>query len=122
MGWQGINQRQFPRISCKCHLNLICDGEEKEIEAYTENIGKGGVCVVLEEDLGLFKAVSVRMMVPGQKNGLNCRGEVVWVVKKRPVNVKNKVLFDTGIEFRDMTDEDSAFIEQILNNIIPNVS
>jgi len=65
----------------------------------TENVGAGGVCVLLAEDLGLFQSVETEIIVPGEADPIMTPGTVVWVVRKRNGGRPDMEVFDTGIEF-----------------------
>lgn len=98
--WDGIDRRKFPRIHYKCLISIRKPDSTKTISTYTENIGVGGICVVLNEDLGLFQGVNLEIEL---KNGadarIKCSGTVIWVVKKCLVKEKGALQYDTGIEF-----------------------
>ena len=115
--WNGINRRKFPRIhySCLIHIKKMDGG--KVISTETENIGEGGICVVLNEDLGLFQGVSLEIdLKNGSSGDLKCNGTVVWVVKKRDTKDKRAMQYDTGIEFVDIADESKMQITEIIDN------
>ena len=104
--WDGIDRRKFPRIHYKCLLYIKKADSTKTISTYTENIGAGGICVVLNEDLGLFQGVNLEITLEnGIHANVKCSGTVVWVVKKHPIKEKGAMQYDTGIEFVDITEE-----------------
>ena len=97
MSWGGLDQRAFPRVQTPCDI-YIHGIFDRPIHSRTENIGGGGVCVILKEEL--IKLSDVRLSVHLEKDEppLQCAGRVVWVVRsKEPAT--GKVSFDTGIEF-----------------------
>jgi Tfp pilus assembly protein PilZ len=118
MIWEGINQRKFPRVSYKCLIRVSKDGREETIETYTENIGAGGICVILERDFGLFEDVSLEVFLEDGGNPIFCEGTIVWVVKRHPATQAEKVKYDTGVEFRDMADEDRVRISQLVESLL----
>ncbi|MFC1576458.1 PilZ domain-containing protein [Candidatus Omnitrophota bacterium] len=104
--WNGIDRRKFPRIRHKCIIKITRAESSKTIATYTENIGVGGICVILKDDLGLFQGVNLELdLENGSTKQLKCSGTVVWVVKKHDVVDKKKPLYDIGIEFVDLDDE-----------------
>lgn len=113
--WGGINRRKFPRVHYKCLIHIRKKGSTKTISTRTENIGGGGICVIVADDLGLFQGVNVELdLENGIPDTIKCNGTVVWVVKKHGVKGKNDVLFDTGIEFVDMAASSEARIAKII--------
>ena len=49
--WNGINRRKFPRANYKCLITIKKRLTAKTISTHTENIGAGGICVLIKEDL-----------------------------------------------------------------------
>ena len=116
--WNGINRRKFPRVHYQCTIGIHKEGEPKTIATKTENIGEGGICVLLEEDLGLFKGVNLELELedsPGPN--IRCSGTVVWVVKRRDPKDKNILFFDTGIEFVDIDEPGRERIAKIVEKL-----
>ena len=51
--WDGFNRRKFPRVNYPCLvvLNVRIEETESVILSHTENIGIGGVCVILKQNV-----------------------------------------------------------------------
>lgn len=118
MSWEGVNHRKFPRIRYKCLIRITKGKQEEVIDTFTENIGAGGICVVLEKDYGLFKNVSLELFLCEGRNPLMCRGMIVWIVKRHLMDVPNQIKYDTGIEFRNILEEDRGRISRLVQNIL----
>jgi len=116
--WNGINRRKFPRANYKCLISIKRRLTSKTISTHTENIGAGGICVLVKEDLGLFQGVDLELYVDDATPPIKCEGTIVWVVKKSEPKQKGIYLYDTGVEFIDIRPEDrdkvSALVEEIL--------
>jgi hypothetical protein len=110
MAWSGLDQRSFPRIELKCEI-WINDSKHSPIHATTENVGGGGVCVILKRALERFSEVTLKLAMTGQKNMLETKGRVVWIVRSTDPASKKKS-YDTGIEFVALNAKDK---EAILN-------
>jgi Tfp pilus assembly protein PilZ len=120
--WNGIDRRKFPRVHYKCLIYLRRKDSSKTINTYTENLGAGGLCVILKEDLGLFQGVSLEIdLENGVPGNIKCSGTVVWVIKKRSMKEKGALQYDTGIEFVDIKDEGSDRISKIVDANIKNI-
>ena len=114
--WDGINRRQFPRIKFKCLICIRKTDSTKKISTHTENIGGGGICVILEEDIGLFQGVSIDIALEdGASRNIKCGGTVVWVIKKHDIGGKSTLQYDTGIEFIDISEGDKGRISKVLD-------
>lgn len=115
--WDGINRRKFPRANYKCLIGIKRRLTSKTISTETENIGAGGICVIIKEDLGLFQGVDLELFLDEGKPPIKCGGTVVWVVKKSSPK-KTVYLYDTGIEFIDIRPEDREKISEIVEEIL----
>jgi len=119
--WNGIDRRKFPRVHYKCVIYIKKRSSTKAISTRTENIGVGGICVILDEDLGLFGGVDLELdLENGISSNIKCSGTIVWVVKKRGFDKKGGKLYDTGIEFVGIETAGqgriSKIVEESLNN------
>lgn len=116
--WEGINQRKFPRVSYKCLIRINKDSGQELIDTFTENVGAGGICVVVDRDLGLFEKVDLEIFLTDSDEPIKCGGSVVWVVKRHAKSGGELELFDTGIEFVDIKDKDVKRVEGLVQNIL----
>ena len=107
--WQGIDQRRFPRAKYQCTVKLTQEGGTTTTSAVTENIGLGGVCVLLEKGLDIFSPVELELTLSDGKLPLKVKGTIVWVVRRR--ELKKGPCFDTGVEFSELSPEDKARLE-----------
>ena len=115
--WQGIDQRRFPRAKFKCVVMLRQAGGSSMISANTENIGLGGVCVLLDKGLDIFSTVGLDLTLDDGKGPLHVKGTVVWVVQRK--EFRKGPNFDTGVEFADLSAEDKARIEAVIDKANP---
>lgn len=99
MMWDGFNKRKFPRLSLRCELVLRSPyASGQVISAQTENLGAGGVCVILNQALDRFAPLMLRVELDANLPWIECEGRVMWSVPAGSVASKKKN-FDTGIEF-----------------------
>ena len=111
--WQGIDQRRFPRAKYKCVVNLRQPGGDSAISATTENIGMGGICVLLDKGLDIFSPVELELTLDDGKGPLQIKGTIVWVVHRK--EFRKEATFDTGVEFAELSPEDKARVEAVLD-------
>ena len=116
--WNGINRRKFPRGNYKCLITIKRRLTSKTISTQTENIGAGGICVIVKDDLGLFQGVDLELYLGDSRPPVKCGGTVVWVVKKSEPKQKGSYLYDTGIEFIDIRPEDREKVSEIVDEIL----
>jgi c-di-GMP-binding flagellar brake protein YcgR len=109
--WQGMDRRQFPRADYRCRVTVFKKGKKEELSTHTQNIGIGGICVVLKKKLDKFHPVELLLHLEDKLPAIRCDGRVVWVVK-------TKSIYDTGLEFISLAKKDSARIERIVEECL----
>ena len=118
--WDGIEKRRFPRAEYPCHVRIKRPARKgilgkktlEEFATHTENIGLGGICVLLPKEIKLFSSVEVELELGHPGLWISSKGTIVWCVKK--VSLQDKLNFDTGIEFVDLGETDRLRIEKII--------
>ena len=114
MTWSGLDHRQFPRINTQCDLWLH-KGFGGLIHAQTENLGRGGACVILRHALEKLTSVQIRLALKEETSPIECGGRIVWTVRsKEPAS--GKVTYDTGIEFLNIKLEDEERITNFIQS------
>ena len=114
MSWGGLDQRQFPRVQARCDI-IIHKGFGGSIQAQTENVGKGGVCVILKQELEKLSRLHLRLALESEVSPIECEGRVVWMVRsKEPAS--GKVSYDTGIEFVNLKPSDEQHVINFIQN------
>jgi c-di-GMP-binding flagellar brake protein YcgR len=100
--WDGFDKRKFPRLNLRCELVLSNPSPTSQVlRTQTENVGAGGICVILEKSLERFSVLSVRLELDPHLPWIECAGKVVWSVPSRD-RASKKENFDTGIEFLNL--------------------
>lgn len=116
MIWDGFNNRKFPRVHIQCDIVVHPEtNPSSPISATTENVGIGGVCVMLDRELDRFSSCKVRLDLGPEENSLECSGRVVWKVGTKNLQSKHPY-FDTGIEFVNLEKEKKEKIRQFIEN------
>ncbi|MCX5680708.1 MAG: PilZ domain-containing protein [Candidatus Omnitrophica bacterium] len=117
--WGGLERRQFPRVNYPCLITLRC--ETDGIDAFlthTENIGTGGVCVVLKKDLKLFSEADIEIDLLDMEKNIQCKGKVIWSVKTQSKKPSKIPVFDVGVEFVDISPKEQKRIGDVVNQLI----
>jgi len=115
--WNGVDRRRFPRANYPCVIKIVRKKPYFSISTHTENIGSGGICIILENDLGRFTPVELELTLPNGLEPVRCGGQAVWVVKGRYPGERPPKRYDTGIEFVDLKEDDRKRIGCIIENI-----
>lgn len=110
--WDGFNKRKFPRLNLHCEIDILSEDPKESLRVTTENLGIGGVCVILEKSLERFSICRVRIDVKNGKT-IACDGKVVWIVPTRD-SKNSKKRFDTGIEFQGLEPEQAAELKAFI--------
>ncbi len=118
MGWEGIEQRRFPRAHYACVVRVRLKGSVEVFQTATENIGSGGICVMLPKGLAVFSAVETELDFEKLGKKVICDGKVVWSVHKSQIESTATEEFDTGIEFLHLTKEDTVLIEKVVGECL----
>ncbi len=93
-------------------------GKKQVFDTFTENIGGGGICVVLDKELDLFGTARLKLYLMENEPPISCNGTIVWVVKRRIGSKPTVHENDIGIEFVDMKDEDMERIRELVEQIL----
>lgn len=112
--WDGFDKRKFPRINVRCDIFLQFGENPPPLSTVTENLGVGGVCVILEKPLARFESCRVRLLLEDRQPPVDCSGRVMWVVRTRPI--KGRLCYDIGIEFLDLDESFRKRIEALVDS------
>lgn len=116
--WDGLNRRRFPRGRYPCLISLRHGPEEVDaLLTHTENIGVGGVCVILKKDIKLFTLVEVELDLLDLGEHVKCQGKVVWAVRRKQSVEKKRKFYDIGIEFADLEEKETHRLEGIISHL-----
>ncbi len=99
--WDGFNKRKFPRVNLRCEIKIQSDSETAPLVALTENVGVGGVCVIVDRAIERFSACRVKLELDEKLPPIECVGKVVWVVPTHDGKSK-KQKYDIGVEFLNL--------------------
>ncbi len=117
--WDGLNRRRFPRVNYPCQIIVRNEQDQKDvILAHTENIGVGGVCVILKKGLAMFTPVEVELDLLDFEEHVKCQGKVVWAVRRKSGEENKPMFYDIGIEFVDISDLDRERVEATVQRLV----
>lgn len=122
--WQGLNKRQFPRMKYPC-LIVIRNGSDDDdktntVLTHTDNVGVGGVCVALKQAVKMFSVVEIELDLLDLGDHIYCNGKVVWNVESEESGKTTPRLFDVGIEFIDIKDDDQLRLRKVIERLVRN--
>jgi len=120
--WDGLNRRKFPRIKYPC-LVVIRNDEEGAgdiILTHTENIGIGGVCIILKQNIKMFSEVNLEIDLLDLGDHIKCKGKVVWNVRRKSEDDHKPAFYDIGVEYENLVKKDKERLEVIIQRIVKN--
>jgi len=116
--WEGLNRRKFPRVFYPCLITIRQDGETKSVFlTHTENIGIGGVCVILKKNIKLYAPVEIELDLMDMGKHIRCAGKVMWAVRRMTEDDKKPLFYDLGVEFVDITDADRTRVSEVVGRL-----
>lgn len=74
------------------------------------DLSSGGMRILSWADLNIRERVIVKFSVGALSRKFSCRGMIKW---KKPVQVEEKALFELGIEYIDLPQEDRILLRQL---------
>ena len=119
--WEGCDRRKFVRISYPCLVVIKRDENQKEIIlTHTENIGVGGVCVILKQDIKKFTVVDLEIDLMDMEQHIRCSGKVCWNVQRKELEERKPSYYDIGIEFTTIGDQDVKRVRRVVDKLVKN--
>ncbi len=110
MEWDGINRRRFIRRKFPYTVHLYREKEEP-LSTYTEDISGYGIRIAIKRKLNIDEEVNLKIYL--SSNPIECKGRVVWIKEK--VNpMLEETFFDTGIEFKYISEETKDYINSCI--------
>ena len=117
--WNGLNRRQFPRIMYPCLVRISSKSQVPDVFlTHTENIGVGGICVIVKKEIKLFSPVDIEIDLIDEDTHVVTRGRVVWVVRRKAVESFKPSFYDIGIEFENLDDKHKLKLDAAINRSI----
>ena len=116
--WDGMNRRKFPRVTYPCLITLRQDmGEVDVILTHTENIGIGGVGVIIKKSLKMFAPVELEIDLLDTEDHVKCQGKIVWSIRRKSEETIKPLYYDIGIEFNNINPKDQERLDQVIRRL-----
>lgn len=117
--WEGLNRRKFPRVNYPCLVVLNHQKASSDvILTHTENIGIGGVCVILKQNIDMFAPVEIELDLLDLGDHIRCKGKIVWNVQRQADINKKPLFYDLGIEFDGLSDADRKRLQEVVDRLV----
>jgi hypothetical protein len=86
------------------------------MEGRVKNIGVGGVLITLSQELMRDIPMKLELFIE-PKAIIRCTGHVVWVLQRTDHADPTRVLFDTGIQFDEISETDRGLLKELVDRI-----
>jgi hypothetical protein len=108
------NRRKYPRANYPCQLTIwLANGQETVLLANTANIGTGGLCVYLNEEVTVGTKVDIQLQFTDETSTpFKCRGAVVRCQKQ------NNKYYDVGVQFEPLGELKHAFLDGKISELM----
>ncbi len=113
-------RRRFPRVAYPCKINISTEEGEEEFRLHTENISSGGTRVILREKLDINTPIQVTLAIWDRE--IKTKGRVVWVIDINQPGSDTATLFDTGVEFTQLNQEQREMLSRLVAQVFENDS
>jgi c-di-GMP-binding flagellar brake protein YcgR len=115
MSWDNVERREFVRVKVPCRIT-ITDPENLTIDCHTENISAGGIRVIIDKRLKISSRVKLVIYITEDKT-ITSKGKIVWAFARKDTLDNIPLLFDTGIEFDNISQKDIDLIKNLVVSI-----
>jgi c-di-GMP-binding flagellar brake protein YcgR len=114
------DRRRFARLSCAVEVEymVVKNRQTVPLNTDTRNVSLGGMSFMSFDRLIPGDVLKMKLILPGVEQALAIRARVIWCAPTRMGGTEQPEIFDTGIEFTDLSPE----AKDILNRFITNAS
>jgi len=93
-------------------------GPHPQMLTHTENIGQGGLCVILKKEIKLFTPVELEVDLLGIDEHITPQGKAVWNVRRKSIEKIKPMFYDIGIEFTKISKRDQDCLREVLQLLV----
>jgi c-di-GMP-binding flagellar brake protein YcgR len=115
----GEDKRKFPRLNLDVEVNYsLLQQEEGELfTTASKNISYGGICFIAFEKPKIDSLLELRFSFPttGFKKFIIAKGKVSWVKELDFSGLRERRIYEVGVEFIEMNGPDREKIKEYIN-------
>lgn len=106
------NKRKAQRIEISLEIKIRLLDEAEEMKVNIKDISTTGArCIIPGRSVKVNAPIEIEIRI--YERYIKCKGRIAWVLALRP-GLGNINVFDVGIEFTEMNQEDREFLEKLL--------
>ena len=115
MEHKGQERRHFPQVRFPCIIKINASG--RELRTHSENIGRGGIVIFLDEELSIGTALGIEIRTAKDKTIVG-EGKVMWSREaENPIGGKAKS-YNTGIMFTYLNGPSKEHLKELVNRLL----
>jgi c-di-GMP-binding flagellar brake protein YcgR len=119
MIWDSIERRQYVRVKIPCEI-FLNNPQKRIISTHAEDISADGIRIVINERLEISSIVDLDIYAIKERP-IACQGKIIWVRLREDLNPYHSPLFETGIEFYKIKNEDLGAIKDLIVSIASGI-
>ncbi|MCM8823273.1 MAG: PilZ domain-containing protein [Candidatus Omnitrophica bacterium] len=104
------DRRKYPRLNV-VYVTYSIEGKNTEKVGVVLNIGAGGVCLIVNENLPPNTTLLLNIDLHDNKQIISAKGKVVWNAEV-PVYFNEETNYEIGVEFVDIDEKERLRISQ----------
>lgn len=106
-----IEKRLYPRINYPCTVHISIN-RNIPVSTHTENICKGGACVIFTKSLKIYSELEIEIELPGENSNIKCPAVVMWTFK----NMRSSQ-YNVGLNFLNTNPADRERVGRFVDSI-----
>jgi len=114
----GPERRKYPRLSAAVVEYAPVGKEELQEMSFTRDVGAGGICIVVGEEIQKETILALKIYLPDNNNPIIAKGKVVWIRRSSFLERRagKKEYYDLGMEFVALDEKDREKIYHYVRN------
>jgi c-di-GMP-binding flagellar brake protein YcgR len=112
------DRRRFARLACaiEADYSVVKKGQTVPSSTDTRNVSLGGLSFMSFDRLVPGDTLKMKLTVPGLSQPLAVRARVIWCSPTKLGGIETDEVFDTGIEFTEISEEDRERLNQFISS------
>jgi len=111
-------RRAYVRVATKVNITYSkSNSSEKERLSFSKDISKGGVCLILSEELKESDVLDLKINLPKENAPINVTGIVVWIHKFMFEETPKESGFYAGIKFTKVNEGAEKKFDEFISSV-----
>ena len=112
-------RRKFVRVISPVNIAYNkCNSSEKERISFSKDISKGGVCLIVYEELKKSDLLDLKIYLHKDEAPISVKARVIWIHAFATDGLLKEKKFYAGMEFMAIDEKDVGRIEEYISTIM----